>query len=44
MLDVMYDIPSMRDIARVVIDEECVTEHKPPRIVTHSEANALRSA
>ncbi len=44
MLDVMYDIPSMRDVARVVVDQECITERKPPRIVMLSEANALRSA
>jgi len=46
MLDVMYEIPSMRDVARVVIGLECITEHKPPRLVTNAEAaaSALRSA
>ncbi|MHB9131804.1 MAG: ATP-dependent Clp protease ATP-binding subunit ClpX [Armatimonadota bacterium] len=44
MLDVMYDIPSMDDVARVVIDEECVTERKTPRIVPREEEDTRRSA
>ncbi len=31
MLDVMYEIPSQDNIREVVIDEETVTEGKPPR-------------
>jgi len=30
MLDVMFDVPSDRDITRCVISAETVTEHKPP--------------
>jgi ATP-dependent Clp protease ATP-binding subunit ClpX len=44
MLDVMYEIPSMRDVVRVVIDEPCITEHRPPTIITRQEATTLRSA
>ena len=44
MLDVMYDIPSMKEAAKVVIDEECVTRHTMPQIITTAELNTLRSA
>jgi ATP-dependent Clp protease ATP-binding subunit ClpX len=44
MLDVMFDIPSERDIAKVVITAECITERKPPRLVSVHEAQPLRSA
>jgi ATP-dependent Clp protease ATP-binding subunit ClpX len=32
MLDVMFEIPSMENIERVIIDTECITEHKAPKI------------
>ena len=44
MLEVMFDVPSMNDAARVVVDKECITEHKAPKIVTVQELNALLSA
>ncbi|MHB9027113.1 MAG: ATP-dependent Clp protease ATP-binding subunit ClpX, partial [Armatimonadota bacterium] len=44
MLDVMYEVPSMRNVVRVVIDEECITKHIPPKIVDLEESDTLRSA
>ncbi len=44
MLDVMYEIPSMHDVTRVIIEEACITEHKPPTLILHQEATTLRSA
>jgi len=44
MLEVMFEVPSMTDAARVIIDKECVTAHKAPTIVTVQELNALRTA
>jgi len=45
MLDVMYDIPSMKDIARVVIDRDCVVNRTTPSLITVEELNtAPRSA
>ncbi|MHB9108323.1 MAG: ATP-dependent Clp protease ATP-binding subunit ClpX [Armatimonadota bacterium] len=45
MLDVMYDIPSMKDAAKVVIDDDCVVNRTPPAIITVEELNtAPRSA
>lgn len=32
MLDVMYDLPSMQDVARCIIDENVVRERKPPHL------------
>ncbi len=44
MLDVMYDIPSMRDVVKVIIEVECITEHKAPTIITAKEASIRLSA
>lgn len=33
MLDIMYEIPSRKDIVKCVIDRECVTEHKQPELI-----------
>jgi len=44
MLDVMYEIPSMKDAAKVVIDEKHVLMRRAPHVLTVSEVNALRSA
>ena len=33
MLDVMYDIPSQKDVSKCIIDEACVTEGKEPTII-----------
>ncbi len=32
MLDVMYDLPSMEDVARCIIDENVVNERRPPQL------------
>jgi ATP-dependent Clp protease ATP-binding subunit ClpX len=37
MLDVMYDIPSMKDAVKVIIDQDCVNNHKAPKIITAGE-------
>ncbi|KPK09527.1 MAG: ATP-dependent Clp protease ATP-binding subunit ClpX [Gemmatimonas sp. SG8_28] len=34
MTDVMFDLPSRTDIREVVITKECITERRPPLIVT----------
>jgi ATP-dependent Clp protease ATP-binding subunit ClpX len=44
MLDVMYEIPSMRNAVRVVVDADCVRQHKTPRIVTRQETDTRRTA
>jgi ATP-dependent Clp protease ATP-binding subunit ClpX len=44
MLDVMYDIPSMPDVVKVIIDADCITQHKTPTIVTSKEVDVRRSA
>ena len=33
MRDVMYDLPSRQDVAKVIIDKRCVTNHTEPRYV-----------
>ena len=37
MLQIMYEIPSDKDIAEVVITREVITDGKPPKVVKHSE-------
>jgi ATP-dependent Clp protease ATP-binding subunit ClpX len=32
MLDIMFDIPTRRDVARCLVTAECVRERKPPRL------------
>jgi ATP-dependent Clp protease ATP-binding subunit ClpX len=44
MLDVMYDIPSMHDIAKVIIDADCITLHKSPTIITAKELDVRQTA
>ena len=43
MLDVMFDLPSLRDVARVVIDADCVCAGKAPTLLTFADVSA-RSA
>ena len=33
LLDVMFDLPSQTDIIEVILNEECITEKKPPQLV-----------
>ncbi len=34
MTDIMFDLPARRDVREVVLTRECVTEGRPPLIVT----------
>ena len=34
MTDIMFDLPTRDDVREVVITTECITEHRPPLIVT----------
>jgi ATP-dependent Clp protease ATP-binding subunit ClpX len=36
LLDTMYDLPGRTDVAKVVIDEDCVTHRAAPKITTRS--------
>jgi ATP-dependent Clp protease ATP-binding subunit ClpX len=38
MLDVMYDLPSLENITRCIIDEAVVVDHKPPQLETEPRA------
>ena len=40
MRDVMFELPSRKDVAEVVIDKRCVTNHKEPRYVMKAEKKA----
>ncbi|KRM35269.1 MULTISPECIES: ATP-dependent Clp protease ATP-binding subunit ClpX [Limosilactobacillus] len=40
MRDVMFELPSREDVAEVVIDKRCVTNHKEPRYVMKSAKQA----
>ena len=37
LLDVMYDLPSMKNVAKVVLDESVITGHSKPYLVYRSE-------
>ena len=37
LMDIMYDVPSRKDISRVIITKETVTDHAPPRLVLRDE-------
>ena len=36
LLDTMYDLPGRTDVAKVVIDADCVTSRAAPKITTRS--------
>ena len=38
MRDVMFDLPSQKDVAEVVIDKNCVGNHSEPRYIMKNEA------
>ena len=44
LLTVMFDTPSRKDIARVIITPESVTEHAPPTLVLREGGEAEKSA
>lgn len=37
MRDVMFDLPSRKDVEKVIIDKRCVTQHTEPRYVMKGE-------
>ena len=44
LLTVMFDTPSRKDVARVIINAESVTEHAPPTLVLREDGEAEKSA
>jgi ATP-dependent Clp protease ATP-binding subunit ClpX len=42
LLDVMYEVPGRTDVAKVVIDADCVNKKSSPEIVTKTAARAPR--
>jgi ATP-dependent Clp protease ATP-binding subunit ClpX len=44
LLTVMFDIPSRKDIARVIITAESVTEQAPPTLVLRKDGGEEKSA
>ena len=42
LLDTMYEVPGRTDIAKVVIDAECVTAGKAPELVTKGSSRVTR--
>ena len=41
LMDIMYDVPSRKDISRVIITKETVTDHAPPRLVLRDEVQNI---
>jgi len=37
MLEVMFEIPHRRNVAKCVVDRDCIEEGKPPRLLTYEE-------
>ena len=44
LLDTMYDLPSLRGVQKVVVDESVIEGHSPPFIVFKSEAQPEETA
>ena len=42
LLDVMYEVPGRTDVAKVVIDADCVNKKAAPEIVSKTSARAPR--
>jgi ATP-dependent Clp protease ATP-binding subunit ClpX len=40
MLDIMYDVPSRRNIREIVISEDVVEKNEPPLVVMEKEAES----
>ena len=40
MNDIMYEVPSNPQIAKVVIHKECITEGKAPEVILHKKKKA----
>ena len=37
MLEIMYEMPSLPNLEEVIIEEETITEGKPPRLEYHRD-------
>jgi len=40
MLDIMYDVPSRRTVAEIVISEDVIDKGEPPLVVVQKEAES----
>jgi ATP-dependent Clp protease ATP-binding subunit ClpX len=40
MLDIMYDVPSRRNVREIVISEDVIEKHEPPLVVMQKEAES----
>jgi ATP-dependent Clp protease ATP-binding subunit ClpX len=40
MLDIMYDVPSKRNVREIVISEDVIDKSEPPLVVMHKEAES----
>jgi len=40
MLEVMFEIPHRRNVAKCVVDKACIESGKPPRLITYEELRA----
>jgi len=40
MLEVMFEVPHRRNVARCVVDKDCIEAGKPPRLLTFEEVRA----
>jgi ATP-dependent Clp protease ATP-binding subunit ClpX len=40
MLDIMYDVPSRRNIGEIVISEDVIDKREPPLVVMQKEAES----
>ncbi len=38
MIDTMYELPSVSNVAKVVVDESTIEENQPPLLVYHEAA------
>jgi ATP-dependent Clp protease ATP-binding subunit ClpX len=44
MMDIMYEIPSSKDIEKVIITKETVNEKKPPELIYNVNRRSLRAS
>jgi ATP-dependent Clp protease ATP-binding subunit ClpX len=40
MLDIMYDVPSRRNVREIVISEDVIDKQEPPLVVMQKEAES----
>jgi ATP-dependent Clp protease ATP-binding subunit ClpX len=44
LLDLMFDVPSEKDIVGIIIEKECVTEKVPPTVIRSKDSPRLLGA